>query len=405
LGSYTDAQRAKMPESAFCGPDRSFPVLDAADARKALQALGRADAADRASIRACVLNRAERHGWQVTADMAAFPAAFTGDPMGEGADAVLRTGPIFEIGAYPDKDFTLTEAEADAAIAAFTPQAADYEHTPGPLDGHLGDLLTVWRDGTTLYGTAMVPRWADTALAAAGHKLSLAWDRATKQIVGWAWVTDPRVSHAQLAAAFAAQHKEMPRMSWKDTILEALRGVPDSFEPPALADTPAPAAPVIQSTELTTLTAPADFSAREAEIARREAAQATKEAEFARTQWRAEAERAVDGLITAGKILPAEDAPGADGQRPLVALFAQALADDAAGAATFTAAGSSRYAALSAAYSARAVVAPVGEQLPVVTLSTGPETVPVDLEARKRELLAQSDGGRAALKLKQQKEA
>ncbi len=404
MGNYTDAQRAKMPASAFCGADRSFPVLDAADARKALQALGRAAAPDRDAIRACVLHRAERHGWTVTADMAAFAAQLDAAPMGEGEATVLRTGPIFECGTYPDKDFTLTEAEADAAIAAFTPQDADYEHVPGPFDGQLGQLLTVWRDGPTLHGTAAVPRWADALLTQAGHKLSLAWDRTTKQIVGWAWVTEPRVSHAALAAAFAAQAnpKETNRMSWMEE-LRALFARPDapvqlSDPPPAPEETPPAPAPVVPVLV-------ADFSAREAEIATRERQLATERAEFAKQQYWQQATTAVDRLITEGRVLPAENQPDAAGHPALVALFAQALADDATGTALFGQAGGSRFAALSAVYSARPAAPPTHERLAVTVLGADPaEKPPVDLDARRRELLAASPLGQAALKL-QQKES
>lgn len=50
------------------------------------------------------------------------PATFSVDgaatPDGE---FITRTGKIFEAGEYPDKKFSLTEEELDAAVASFTP--------------------------------------------------------------------------------------------------------------------------------------------------------------------------------------------------------------------------------------------------------------------------------------------
>lgn len=118
---------------------------------------------------------------------------------------VLRRGKIFEVGDYPDKEFALDEAEADAAIAAFAPVQADYEHRKGPLDGKLGRLTRVWREGRSLFGEVELPDWLDAALADTGRKISLAWSHAPqKRIVGWGWVRTPRVTDATLFAAFSA---------------------------------------------------------------------------------------------------------------------------------------------------------------------------------------------------------
>lgn len=118
-------------------------------------------------------------------------------------EGVYRTGLLFRLGDYPDKNFSLNEAEADRAIAAFAPIEADYEHTPGPLDGKLGQIVQVWRDGQAIMGKALVPSWLDPLLADVGRKLSLTWHRRSKMLVGWAWTTSPRVSDAALMSSYA----------------------------------------------------------------------------------------------------------------------------------------------------------------------------------------------------------
>jgi len=63
-GDLTQKQRDALPDSAFCGRGRSFPVLSAADIEPAVNSLGRAaDDAERAQIKACIIRKARRYGW------------------------------------------------------------------------------------------------------------------------------------------------------------------------------------------------------------------------------------------------------------------------------------------------------------------------------------------------------
>lgn len=117
---------------------------------------------------------------------------------------VVRTGKVFEVGEYPDKGFSLTEAEADAAIAAFSPVDNDIEHAPSVFDGKLGKLSRVWRDGKDIIGNVVIPMAVNALLGDDPLKVSLAWDRSKKTITGNALVLRPRIADAQLAAAFAA---------------------------------------------------------------------------------------------------------------------------------------------------------------------------------------------------------
>ncbi len=70
----------------------------------------------------------------------------------EDGEWVVRTGKIFECGEFPDKMFSLSEAEADEAIALFRPAQLDVEHMDTVFDGKLGSLVAVWRQGKELIG-------------------------------------------------------------------------------------------------------------------------------------------------------------------------------------------------------------------------------------------------------------
>ncbi len=63
-GDLTQKQRDALPASAFCGRDRSFPVLSREDIEPAVSSLGRAaDDAERAQIKSCVIRKAKQFGW------------------------------------------------------------------------------------------------------------------------------------------------------------------------------------------------------------------------------------------------------------------------------------------------------------------------------------------------------
>lgn len=60
MSNLSQAQRDKLPDSAFCGRGRSFPVLDRSDIGKAVSSMGRAaDDAERAQIKACIIRKAK----------------------------------------------------------------------------------------------------------------------------------------------------------------------------------------------------------------------------------------------------------------------------------------------------------------------------------------------------------
>lgn len=128
------------------------------------------------------------------------------------AGDVTIPGPLFEVGEYPEKNFSLTEAEADAAIAAFTPVPMNSEHHDdatfhgAALKGAWGQIEKIWRDGKQIMAQYNVPGWLAGAVRDKGIKLktSAEWDRNTKQLVAAAWTLKPYLTGNDVIAAFSA---------------------------------------------------------------------------------------------------------------------------------------------------------------------------------------------------------
>ncbi len=319
------------------------------------------------------------------------PAEFSGE-------SVILSGKTFEAGDYPDKNFSLTEEEMDAAITAFTPVDNNLEHRRTILDGALGKLESVSRKGKELFGKISIPKWLRD-IHPDPIKVSLEWNRATKRIIGNGLVLNPRVTDAAMMAAFSAAKPTQggPAMSVpekKPTIWEKLKaafsgGLPDKpedctpeqvqflkgLEPeaaPAPTDPPAPAAPA-------------------AEPAKPEFAEDPEKTGLRAALLKTKAEAFFAEALAASKVFPAE-------REFLTAQFVQAAQDDNAGAACFSNDGTlnegSRVKALRAGIAARPSHSLTQEQLKsedLVLLSnscgSGGGGVP---ETRKAELLKAS---------------
>ena len=117
-------------------------------------------------------------------------------------DFVVRRGTFFQVGEYPDKQFALTEAEADAAIACFAPVPLNIEHIPTIFDGKLGMVQRLWREGKNILAEYAIPRWLHEVTQGEAIKISSEWGRTTKRPQGGAFVLNPRVTDAVMQAAF-----------------------------------------------------------------------------------------------------------------------------------------------------------------------------------------------------------
>ena len=132
-------------------------------------------------------------------------AVDAGQFSGSRSETVLLSGKVFEIGEYPDRGFAIEAEEMDQAISEFAPVANDLEHSrlQDVLGNSLGELRKLWRVGRDVFGEVSVPRWlAD--LTGNALKVSLAFNRA-KRVVGNALTLSPRVSDAEVVAAFSGR--------------------------------------------------------------------------------------------------------------------------------------------------------------------------------------------------------
>lgn len=69
-----------------------------------------------------------------------------------------RDAKLLEVGAYPDKGLTVTEADLDGIVSRFSGEGAPIkvEHMDTPLDP-LGRVQKVWRDGNALMAKLLFP--------------------------------------------------------------------------------------------------------------------------------------------------------------------------------------------------------------------------------------------------------
>jgi hypothetical protein len=261
-------------------------------------------------------------------------AAFSlGDVRFSGEDVVYE-GKVFECGDYQDKNFSLTEEEAQQAAANFAPVNNDLEHLPTVLSNKLGTLSNVVAKGRELFGKITVPKWFYDSV---GGKVntSLAWDRSTKRIIGNGLVVTPRIPDAQLVAAFNAANtpqggSNMPNPNWFEKLkaLFSKKELPEGFEDfdPNAVTFSEPLAPAATTT---TPAAPADGDdCKEARFTALQDQNTGLQAALLQTR----AESFFSEALTAGKVFPAE-------KEALIAQFKQAAKDDNAGSACFSADG------------------------------------------------------------------
>lgn len=271
---------------------------------------------------------------------------------------VRRSGKIFEAGSYPSEhgQFVITEQDLIAARDSFAPVPVDLDHKNTVLDGKLGTLesVDVSEDGRILFGTIALPEWLNNVLGDGIQKVSCTWDFVTKKLAGIALTKTPRITDAAIFSAYAAFTASQPtikekKMSFKDLVSKyladksdeevaalaprmfALFATDNEDNPTPLSPEPAPVAPPAPAPAPAPV-APAPtvpFSDNTVVELQRRLAQA--EARLAQTEAERRVERAtsiVDNLITTGKLMPAQ-------RTSTLALFAQAMNDDAANPGTF----------------------------------------------------------------------
>lgn len=133
-------------------------------------------------------------------------ASSLGDVSRVDGEYVVRPGKFFECGQYPDKEFSLTESEADAGLVGFEPCKLTSQHAPSWFDRFgLGKILNLYRQGKEIMGDFSIWRPLHEKAKELGEPLTISaeWDRKTKRPIGGSIVLAPRVADAAIMAAFS----------------------------------------------------------------------------------------------------------------------------------------------------------------------------------------------------------
>lgn len=250
-------------------------------------------------------------------------AGFSLEPGHEDGQFVVRTGKVFEAGNYPDKNFSITPQELDTAVAAFSPVANDLEHRQTILSNELGDLSNVRRDGMSLFGDVRIPKWLDKIVGKDPLKVSVAFDRGTKRIIGNALTINPRIKDAQVVAAF---NDSRNGGTMKPNLFQRMAAFfADAAKDPDMVATLEGDSSVTPTEAVKVEAKPsADFAAIQAENVALKA------------QLVAEADRKVADIAVAFAQKAISDRKAIPAQKDsLVALFTQAVKDDNAGQVAF----------------------------------------------------------------------
>lgn len=219
-------ERQDLPDTAYAYTDphggKHLPIHDLAHLRNAIARLGQPETlkqflsqkgklALQAKLKRKLAQAQHSSTTQLARDIVAFDFGPDEDDSSlvnveVDSDIVLRRGMIFRAGEYPDKSFSLTPKELKRVVKEFEgPIKIDSEHERSIFDGKLGHLVSVEasKDGSVMQGLVAIPRWLDPILMEAGGKVSAAFDRVSKKLVGLALTINPRVSDAALMAAFS----------------------------------------------------------------------------------------------------------------------------------------------------------------------------------------------------------
>ncbi len=242
MSKLSKDDRDKMPKEDFGDPDnRMIPINDQedADASKAMADKHKDPAMVKKNVKSICKKKDLKHPFgedtdadgdndgdknsatysatSATVDPDIVRVEFAADMSGrrvEGNMVVIPCPVVFRCGDYPDKSFSLTPEEAQFSSVPTFPTGGvdlDLEHKPTVLSGKLGVLSkfnAVAGDPWTLAGECKIPLWLDSILGPEERKLSVAFHRQTKQVIGCGIVRNPRITDAGMMAAFAAAETE-----------------------------------------------------------------------------------------------------------------------------------------------------------------------------------------------------
>jgi HK97 family phage prohead protease len=170
MGRAADAtakEREKIPDSIFCGPNKTYPIEDQGDVDSAARLIGKADNPD--AVKACVIRKAKAHGWTIPAAWEAKKDAAKHAPTVERPfhlDATFKAATIGDDGTLVLRGYASTY-ELDRDREAVTPQAftdavGKYMRNPVLLADHnmgrpIGTIVSAVVDANGLMVEAHVP--------------------------------------------------------------------------------------------------------------------------------------------------------------------------------------------------------------------------------------------------------
>lgn len=209
----TQAQLDAMRPEDFAGPGQSYPIETQEDVDNATSLLHHAS--DPSQTKRNIKKIAKKKGLKVPnswdVNIYSYDSCFSTEfkeVQHEGKAYKVRTGKLFEVGSYADKGIpSVTTEDLDRLVSNFKPidigfsedAGINLEHKSTPLDGHLGKIAKVWREGDALMGDCIVPQFISDVLDETGIKgLSIEVDKNLTNISGLALTKNPRVVTAAL---------------------------------------------------------------------------------------------------------------------------------------------------------------------------------------------------------------
>lgn len=112
---------------------------------------------------------------------------------------VEREAMLFEAGDYPDKGISISEADLEKLSSDNSQIPIKIEHLDSPLDGVIGVLKRVWKEGKRLLGKIQFTDEAWALICKAGSKrLSIGLAKDKSKILEVSLVKYPRIADARV---------------------------------------------------------------------------------------------------------------------------------------------------------------------------------------------------------------
>lgn len=231
--NYSREQREAFVKKGWALADEksggAFPVADKGDLEDALHRIGTTNH-PRAQVVAFLRRRAKELGAEDMLGEKTAPPASHGVTVQLKDTAVfsnrqvtrdgmvVRRGKVFEAGSRLDMHgipFVTTQEDLNHMVMNFKPFPVGIGHpeAPSPLDGHLGMVtnLFIGRNPNDLWAEAHIPSFVNEVLESKDEgRVSMVFNRHTKEPLSLDFVSDPNVVDAALMASFARTKHNTP---------------------------------------------------------------------------------------------------------------------------------------------------------------------------------------------------